>query len=124
MSWDKQIPANNPILTKNGLKVLASEIEEEGEIECSTFIYGKGATVKKIAHRESGYTWYEHVPVAIAPNAVVIRLELTSDNGVFVYFKNKASYQTFLKYAKTKRLDYCSGSYNTQTKMYEVMMHF
>lgn len=124
MSWQQQIPAKSAILTKNGLKVLVSETEPDEEICFYTFIYGKGAKVRKVKVHDNGFTYEQYSPVALASNAVVIHLELSTDNGIYVYFKNKASQQAFLKYARTRNVYVGGSDFDSKSKMYKVYLHF
>lgn len=125
-SWQTQIPANSPLLKKYGLKVLVSEVDEpEDEPGFYTFVYGRGVKMKKVRHDEGDdIVYYEDVPVAVSSNAFAIRLELSTDNGEYVYFKNKASWQAFVKYLKTKTTLYTENKYDPVSKMYLVYIHY
>lgn len=125
-SWQKQIPANSPLLKKYGLKVLVSEVDEpEDEPGYYTFVYGRGVKMKKVKHDEGeGIVYYEDVPVAVSPNAFAVRLELSTDNGEYVYFKNKASWQALIKHLNTKTTLYTENKYDPVSKMYLVYIHY
>lgn len=125
-SWQKQIPANSPLLKKYRLKVLVSEVDEpEDEPGFYTFVYGRGVKMKKVKHDEGDdIVYYEDVPVAVSSNAFAIRLELSTDNGEYVYFKNKASWQALVKHLKTKTTLYTENKYDPVSKMYLVYIHY
>ncbi len=125
-SWQSQIPANSPLLKKYGLKVLVSDVDEpEDEPGFYTFVYGRGVKMKKVKHDEGeGIVYYEDVPVAVSSNAFAVRLELSTDNAEYVYFKNKTSWQTFIKYLKNKTTLYVKSKYDPASKMYLVYIHF
>ncbi len=125
-SWQEQIPANSPLLKKYGLKVLVSDVDEpEDEPGFYTFVYGRGVKMKNVKHDEGdGIVYYEQVPVAVSSNAFAIRLELSTDNAEYVYFKNKSSWQTFVKHLKTKTTLYTESKYDSVSKMYLVFIHY